>query len=376
MNFSVLQKLVSFHSYEWNPDGKYDCISYIKKFCEKNGFVTLCQNIWENYILFIANKKEVIQNIQNKKIHDIQTMTVCHCDVVPWSQELFTMKEDEKRLYGRGVLDMKGALSVCLLAWQDMSPKLLQTEQNHLLVISTDEETWSNDGIQYLTSTYDMTNVGVCYIPDTGEGMKKVLFEGKGFFFVEAHATGQSSHWCRPRSWDNAIEKLLWRYTDFKKEIYALNDNKENGFDTVSINIWKIIWGTAPNQVPYNASCLIDIRFPPTTDAYFYHKIQKILQQQTEWISIKIRADFCGFLIDTQNHHMQKYITNLKKIAWSYDLYQEYWSNDGRFFVWKSDLLLMTWPYGQGFHAEDEKVDKSELLLFYKIYTQTLSEYL
>lgn len=153
----LLKKLVSYKSIAWDKQTKKNIIEYIEKLFSKEWFFVFRENIGENHNLFISPSKEVIENCKRRKI-EADICTACHADVVPWDDQLFDIKEDSERFYGRGVLDMKGALSVCIYARLQNKETLQKSRKKHIMIITTDEETGSKQGIQHITKNYIISN--------------------------------------------------------------------------------------------------------------------------------------------------------------------------------------------------------------------------
>lgn len=63
---------------------------------------------------------------------------------------------------------MKGATSVVLASLIDFAPQILSSSKSLLLIITTDEETGANDGVQSIASK-NLLSFDTCIVPDTGE---------------------------------------------------------------------------------------------------------------------------------------------------------------------------------------------------------------
>ncbi|MDN3030601.1 MAG: succinyl-diaminopimelate desuccinylase [Candidatus Tisiphia sp.] len=111
MYIQLLEKLISFQSVTPNSSG---CIEYISNLLEKNGFKT------ETKIFGEDNYK--VTNLY--AVYGIARPNICfagHVDVVPagdralWLNDPFIASKVGEKIYGRGTVDMKGAIA-CFLA--------------------------------------------------------------------------------------------------------------------------------------------------------------------------------------------------------------------------------------------------------------------
>ncbi len=111
MYIQLLEKLISFQSVTPNSSG---CIEYISNLLEKNGFKT------ETKIFGEDNYK--VTNLY--AVYGTARPNICfagHVDVVPagdralWLNDPFIASKVGEKIYGRGTVDMKGAIA-CFLA--------------------------------------------------------------------------------------------------------------------------------------------------------------------------------------------------------------------------------------------------------------------
>ena len=89
---------------------------------------------------FKDNKRLVISNIETTN-YDIIFCT--HIDIVPCTT--YEYKEDNINIYGRGTIDMKGSVAVCLELLNN-----IDTKKKIALFITSDEETDGNCAYELL----------------------------------------------------------------------------------------------------------------------------------------------------------------------------------------------------------------------------------
>lgn len=167
---------------------------------------------------------------------------LCHVDVVPegdlskWSVPPYRATEKDGYLYGRGVVDDKGSLAVCLYALKSLKDEGFIPSKKIKLILGCDEESgwgcierynkvavmpdvgfspdgdfpviYAEKGIYPVKFTFDLDS----RVEDINGGERinvvcdkaSVVFEGKTYSF-----TGISAHGSTPELGDNAIKKTL-----------------------------------------------------------------------------------------------------------------------------------------------------------------------
>ncbi|MCC8398432.1 MAG: succinyl-diaminopimelate desuccinylase [Rickettsia endosymbiont of Labidopullus appendiculatus] len=136
MYINTLEELISFQSVTPNSSG---CIEYISNLLEKNDFKI------ETKIFGEDNYK--VTNLY--AVYGTARPNICfagHVDVVPsgdralWLNDPFTASRVGDKIYGRGTVDMKGAIA-CFLAASLQFIKYIQTPNGSIsFLITSDEE--------------------------------------------------------------------------------------------------------------------------------------------------------------------------------------------------------------------------------------------
>ena len=184
-----------------------------------------------------------------------------HIDVVPAHPDQFQPQVQGDRLYGRGALDMKGALGAMMCTVRDAS------EQDRVRVRfmcvpdeeAEDVETRSTDALvgQGLAGSFAIT----------GEPTDLLIgVQAKGVLALRLALSGTAAHGSRPWLGDNAILKAV----DAFRRIETLPFSRESSelFDRPSINLARITGGDAFNKVPDRCEMVVDIRYLPEQDPH------------------------------------------------------------------------------------------------------------
>lgn len=359
----ILKNLQQIRSEEWNTKAKIEICDYVESLFENTWF--FIERFEKNWIYSIT--------ISSKNTRKVDFLFSWHLDVVPSDEQTWEYKEDEEYFYWRWTLDMKWGCAVMISSFLENKEILLNSEKSFLLMFTTDEELWWENWVQYLVNE-EWFEAKMVYIPDTWAWMDKYLKTGKWFLFWEIEINGKDAHWCRPWRWLNSIDTFVKVYEELYKE-FPKAENDEDWWKNISINIWKINGWQAPNQVMSKLTFTVDLRFHPENSLDFIReKLNKVFSR-FENISFNEKIFFAWFQVDLESEYVKKY---LEIISEFYDEKiideKEYGSNDGRFFTHLTKDIIMTWPFGYGYHWANERVSKSEINNFKEIFTKYLEK--
>jgi glutamate carboxypeptidase len=161
----------------------------------------------------------------------------------------FHAKDD--RLYGPGVMDMKGGIVVALTAMETLLNEGLDLNRSVTLLCTSDEETGSETSrplIERLSREHELV---LCLEPALADGSLKTWRKGIGRYVItvegrSAHAGGE------PEAGINAILEMSYH-------IQKITDLADPGLGT-TLNVGKIQGGTRTNVVPDKCVSIVDIR--------------------------------------------------------------------------------------------------------------------
>lgn len=217
--------------------------------------------------------------LQTHPNHKKHLSFVCHLDNVPagaWL-EAFKPKKTNSIITGRGAVDDKGPLSVCL--------EVLKTTKkencNVSLLIISDEETKNQDIIKVINS--GKFNPDFCLVADGGENLKFDIGQ-KGNLWLTINVTTKGGHAAFAEKGSNAANILNQFISQLQKISQKLTHEKP--FSPAFINISKLEANTEPLNMPQRATAQIQISFPPPQTAALW--LKKIKQNK----SIKIKIDW------------------------------------------------------------------------------------
>ncbi len=260
---TILSQLVSIPSVSNNSAACHEIIEFVRNDIQPlNLFVTSDtdrENPW------------LIATTQDTKEPDI--MLVAHLDVVPAETEAFTVVNQDGKLYGRGVYDMKLAVACYLTLFKRHIDELRSL--NVGLMFTTDEEVNS-------ASVPPIFEAGwrpkLAFIPDGGDNWH-VEECAKGLYGIEIIARGQTAHGSRPWEGDNALHRLMDVLTILRERF----PHQHPDSSTLAVN--HITGGNAINQIADYAAAKVDFRSFSKEDIrlFFTKQYARFLDIFSQW---------------------------------------------------------------------------------------------
>ncbi len=238
----ILKDLISFNTV--NDKENTSIINYIENILKNKGFKLenkskcLVMSIKDGYKLgFLGHTDTVIADSN-------------------WKTNPYEMIEENGKLYGLGVCDMKGGLAGILQA-----------------VTEIDWEKVNYGMKLYFTYDEEIGFGGIKEIVDKNEKFPKYMIIGepsnnivmnasKGLLEIKLIFNGVSAHSSMPNKGENAIEKTIEFLNELKIFYNKLKKDTNNDFEInyTTMNTAKISGGTSINIVPNYCEALIDFR--------------------------------------------------------------------------------------------------------------------
>ena len=285
-----------------------------------------------------------------------------HVDVVPADEKMFIPKEEEGKLFGRGVLDMKFAIASFIEVFQTI-PNIKDYSVGMLL--TPDEEAGGFYGTKFVLEDSSLSPK-IVLLPDGGADMS-IEYAEKGIVHARITANGKSAHGSRPWLGKNAIDILIDAYQRIKDEMRNPIDDQW----VSTVNAGKIQGGTATNVVPDQAFLDLDFRVINESDR---QKIKELLHQisKDSPINAEILIEGGSFELDKNNNYLIEYLDLSEKISGKRPLLiPSAGSSDARFFADKNIPVIISRPNGAGHHSENEWIEIESL----QKYTEILIEF-
>ena len=233
---ALLEKLIRTRPVTSDPARVNAASSVMREYLETHGVFCRVEEFAGRHILYASNREngtpEIILN--------------SHLDVVPAEEKQFEPVIRDGKLFARGACDCLGN-AVCL------AKILLDAKQHVAAVFSADEETGGE-------TTKHMVDLGytakhAVLILDSGDST--IVYEQKGVLVVHLTAKGRDGHAAFPWNCDNPIDRLMSGFAAFRAK--WRNPASENDWRN-SMSACMMSAGTAPNQIPPEASMTINFR--------------------------------------------------------------------------------------------------------------------
>ena len=197
---------------------------------------------------------------------EVQVILTGHYDTVYPAESPFQAVRDraDGALWGPGIADMKGGISVMLAALEAFEGHPLKHRLGYRVLLSPDEEIGSVASAPLLAELGRLGHVGMTYEPAMDDGALAAARKGSGNFHVVVK--GKAAHAGRDfGSGRNAVVGAA----QIAAALHALNGQR----DGVTVNVATIAGGSPLNVVPDNAVVRFNVRFPDA-DAGDWVKLQ------------------------------------------------------------------------------------------------------
>jgi succinyl-diaminopimelate desuccinylase len=350
----ILRDLVAIPTVTGNYQANHDGLAYIEAFLAGRG-MHVTRHEWNGV-------ESLIATVRPTKTPAVFLMA--HLDVVAAPSEAFELKREGGKYYGRGVLDMKGALAAYLGAVQTLGDSL--HEYDFGIMITTDEEIGGFDGAQPLSEEGYIPKVLV--LPDGGLNNWDMERFAKGIWWITLEAEGKVAHGSRPWEGENPIETLTTAWTEIKTLF------KSQGADTSTASLTVMHAGKTLNQIPGKATASIDMRLANFEEQKrIYHEVSRIAERYRLKLITEVEAD--PMLNDPESPYLQAYKTCTedvigRKINWVVSNA----GNDGRFFAKLGVPCAIAYPVGSGHHGNNEWIAEESLMQMQTIFVQYLDK--
>lgn len=186
-------------------------------------------------------------------------VTLCHIDTVwpvgtlaqmPW-------REEDGRLYGPGVYDMKAGTAMLLMALQYLRDTGTRPSHPLRMIFTTDEETGSHTSRALIEAEARNAALVLCLEPALPNGALKTSRKGTGGFKIIAY--GRAAHaGADHHKGVNAIEEIARQIT----LLHQMTDYERG----TTVNVGRVSGGTVTNMVPDQAQIEVDVRVATVTE--------------------------------------------------------------------------------------------------------------
>ena len=303
-----------------------------------------------------------------------------HTDVVPvgdltqWTFDPFEAKIDKHHLYGRGAVDMKGAIACFISAVKHYLDEH-KCPGSLSLLITCDEEGPSINGTKKLLEWVESQGEKIDYClvgePSNPEHIGDMIKVGRrGSLTGEVIVEGTQGHIAYPHLADNPCHKLV-TLLEHLKNIELDKGNQH--FQPSSLQIFTIdVNNPTTNIIPAKASAKFNIRFNThytgnTLEAHLREILDNIANQYDIKYKMNIRVSGEAFL--TENTELIDYLSQAidKHTSSKAELSTSGGTSDARF-IHKHCPVVEFGLVSQTMHKVDEYVRTEDIYTLTHIY--------
>lgn len=342
----VVKDLIEFKTITGNSSEIAKCLEYIK-----NKALSFGANV---NIHHFDNASPVIIATNTDK-YNFDVLVLGHIDVVKADDNMFIPKVTDKKMYGRGTLDMKSFAAVALNSLEHVIKNNLRL--NFGIVLSTDEETGSKSTKAFLEKFPDIS-AKIVLDNDVGGDITKIITRCKNPVFIKLKSTGKAAHGSTPWDGIDANENLfkVWNNIRNMYPYFSLeNKSPENKWiDTV--HFAKIIGGEVSNVIATNAEALLDFRL--TNNSSIKNLCDNLDKCMENGVHYEIVSQSTPVVMHEDNPYIQEYKKLAEQIL-NKNIEFEYigGATDSREFAVRGSIVIMHSGSGNGMHAPEEYVE-------------------
>lgn len=286
---TLLGQLIAIESHDDVPDKEWPVASFIREWFEKQGIHCELQTTAEN-------RPNVIARISGSG-NGRSLMLNGHMDTVPGygMKQAFTAVKHSGRIYGRGSVDMKGAVAVMMTTLAAVKRSGLTLHGDLIFAATAGEESYSPGAWHLANSGMKVDRTIVGEPTDMQVGVAH-----KGVAWFEGVFPGLSVHGSVPEQGINAIYRAS-RWINHIVDVYIPKLWKRHHplLGTPSLNIGMIEGGTRPVIVPGECKVRFERRLiPGETEQTVLQELQHTLEEVRQ-----LYPNFAGSIHLMDNFH-------------------------------------------------------------------------
>jgi glutamate carboxypeptidase len=192
---------------------------------------------------------------------------------------LMPLRDEDGRLHGPGIFDMKSGISLGLQAIRALAATGTLAATHVVMLLTTDEETGSSTSRPLIEEAAKQSRAVLVLEPSLPGGAAKTARKGCGTYDLTVR--GISAHaGIDPRKGASAIRELA-------RQVLRLEELQDLDRG-VTITVGTITGGTRANVVPDLAKAVIDVRVPTMADAGVVDRALRALTPELAGTSLEV----------------------------------------------------------------------------------------
>ncbi len=252
---TLVQKLISIPSYHGLPDNEKEVAEYINKYFGEEG-------IDSQLVIVSGERPNVIGSYGNDENYDKTLILNGHLDTVGVENMIidpFKGYIQDGNIYGRGSVDMKGAVAAMIMALVLIKRAGIELEGRANFTGVIDEEYW-NLGTKHVIEHGPKSKYAI-----VGEPTKLEIHNGhRGLEWIQVFVEGKYAHGGTPEKGINAIVKMNKIVSEIvDKLLPAIKKRNHPITGPAALNLGVIKGGTQPSTVAGDCILQLDRRWIP-----------------------------------------------------------------------------------------------------------------
>ncbi len=252
----LAQKLVSIPSYHGLPNQEKELAEFIDKLLKENNIDSYCVEV-------LDGRPNVIGSYGNGINEDKSLILNGHLDTVSvenMSIDPFQGYIKDGKIYGRGAVDMKGAIAAMVMAILLIKRANIKLDGIVHFTGVIDEEYW-NYGTKHVVENGPKAKYAI-----VGEPTNLEIHNGhRGLEWVEISVKGKYAHGGTPEKGINAIAKMNKIITEIQNNLLPeISQRVHPIIGPALLNLGLIKGGTQPSTVAGDCTLQIDRRWLPS----------------------------------------------------------------------------------------------------------------
>ncbi len=376
INFlEIIKKLIKFPSVTPNPAGSFE---YITDLLEKSGFIITLKEFGEG--------TEKVSNLYARI--GTKSPNICfggHIDVVPpgdlskWLFDPYSATEHEGYLYGRGTVDMKGAIGCMMAASINFIKENSDFNGSISFLITSDEEGPATNGtklmMEYIYSLGEKIDLAIIGEPTLDQDIGDTIHIGRrGSISFELLVNGKQGHVAYQTEAINP-NKIMVKILNqlIEKEL----DSGNEWFEPSNLEITSIDVGNqTENMIPNSCTAKFNIRY---NNIHSFNQLLETVENIVKGLSDNYELKY--------RHNAEPFICSPEELANKFaqssfnitNIKPKFCTNGGTSDARFIKNYTKTIEFGlspKTAHQINERVDINHLEKLYDVYYQALYNYL
>lgn len=340
---TLLTRLVELPTVTGQLHANNEALNFIESYLNDRGFY-IYRTDYDGYGALVATT----QPTKTPRV-----MLVGHIDVVPAFDNQFTLREEDGKIYGRGVYDMKSGIAGYLAAIDELDGKL--ADYDFGIMITTDEETQDLGVKNLLADGFCPTEAAVLL---DGAYDWQLASSSKGALYLNVRIEDKIGHGSRP--W--LVNSSSMRMVSLLSDMQALFTDASPETNTLNINMIKAgAPGEAYNQIPGVTEAGLDIRMVSHAERDRIAAAVAALCKKygATW---EIIVEFTALVHNMNDPHMRSFAKHIyTQTGITASGVMSLAASDANYFVDRGLECMLTYPIGGGHHSSEEWIDAKSL---------------